>query len=393
MSKEFYIQSMIGKGAFGSVHKAVFVENQRLYAVKRIRVATCKRYDILNTVNEIRILANHMCPFIVSFKRAYMDAEHVLCLVMEYAIKGDLAGLLQRKRDMSQHMNDSDVWHYMLQLMLAVSYIHTFHIIHRDIKPANVMIDGDNNVKLGDFGVSKVMKTYMMYGQTQVGTPYYMGPEVLRCERYDERIDTWSLGCILYELMYLKHPFVKARNFIELRNCVLNTVVRPLSHPIRCSDLKILLQSLLKLAPRQRPHMSTVINSRPVRNRIKTHNMEFALKHEIKKTFYANTPVPRSIQDWDLVLRIHVDLNATTTPDNELQKKLSEMDAHLELNKKIQSLLEGIADAKKYISECESVLKILQERKSVIQHTFKGGKPTPPPSAPPPHRSPRVFKT
>ena len=193
--------------------------------------------------------------------------------------------------------------------------------------------------------------------------------------------------------MYLKHPFVKARNFIELRNCVLNTVVRPLSHPIRCSDLKILLQSLLKLAPRQRPHMSTVINSRPVRNRIKTHNMEFALKHEIKKTFYANTPVPRSIQDWDLVLRIHVDLNATTTPDNELQKKLSEMDAHLELNKKIQSLLEGIADAKKYISECESVLKILQERKSVIQHTFKGGKPTPPPSAPPPHRSPRVFKT
>ena len=87
---------------------------------------------------------------------------------------------------------------------------------NRDIKPANIFIDKYDNVKLGDFGVIKLMKSFMMYGQTQIGTPLYMCPELYKRERYDTKVDNWALGCILYEMMLLKPAFI-AKNIYDLK--------------------------------------------------------------------------------------------------------------------------------------------------------------------------------
>ena len=70
-----------------------------------------------------------------------------------------------------------------------------------------IIIDGDDNVKLGDFGIIKIMRSYMMYGQTQIGTPLYMCPEIYKRERYDTKVDIWSLGVIIYTLTCGKPPF------------------------------------------------------------------------------------------------------------------------------------------------------------------------------------------
>lgn len=80
-------------------------------------------------------------------------------------------------------------------------------MLHRDIKPGNLFLDSSNNVKLGDFGLSRIMGKESLYAYTNVGTPYYMSPEQINEQKYDEKSDIWSTGCILYEIAALRPPF------------------------------------------------------------------------------------------------------------------------------------------------------------------------------------------
>jgi serine/threonine protein kinase len=80
-------------------------------------------------------------------------------------------------------------------------------VLHRDIKPGNLFLDSNNNIKLGDFGLSRIMGKESIYAYTNVGTPYYMSPEQISEQKYDEKSDIWSTGCILYEVASLRPPF------------------------------------------------------------------------------------------------------------------------------------------------------------------------------------------
>ena len=75
------------------------------------------------------------------------------------------------------------------------------------MKPGNIFLDADYNVKLGDFGLSKMMGDESVYAYTHVGTPYYMSPEQINDQKYNEKSDIWSLGCIIYEVAALRAPF------------------------------------------------------------------------------------------------------------------------------------------------------------------------------------------
>mgnify|MGYP001012605400 CR=1 FL=1 len=83
--------------------------------------------------------------------------------------------------------------------------LHEQKIVHRDIKCANVFLSKDGGVKLGDMNVSKRLQRGQL--KTQIGTPYYMSPEVCQSKPYNYTSDVWALGCILYELCTLKHAF------------------------------------------------------------------------------------------------------------------------------------------------------------------------------------------
>lgn len=141
--------------------------------MKRLNVTNISHYDKINIVNELRILATHKCPFIVRFKSAIFDNGHIH-IITEFASKDDLAGLIKKHKATNTRFSETNIWSYFLQTCIALSYLHNLKIIHRDLKPANIFIDGDDNVKLGDFGIIKIMRSYMMYGQTQVGTPLYI---------------------------------------------------------------------------------------------------------------------------------------------------------------------------------------------------------------------------
>lgn len=75
------------------------------------------------------------------------------------------------------------------------------------MKPGNIFLDANNDAKVGDFGLARVMNQDSMFAQTHVGTPYYMSPEQINEQKYNEKSDIWSLGCIIYEMAALRPPF------------------------------------------------------------------------------------------------------------------------------------------------------------------------------------------
>ena len=96
----------------------------------------------------------------------------------------------------------------MAQLVSAIYYIHSLKIIHRDLKPSNIFITSDGRLKLGDFGISKLLEKTNDVALTQIGTPLYMCPEVCENHPYTNKSDIWSLGCIVYELATFEKPFM-----------------------------------------------------------------------------------------------------------------------------------------------------------------------------------------
>ena len=104
-------------------------------------------------------------------------------------------------------------------MLAGLQYLHRQSVLHRDLKPKNIFLTAADQVRIGDLGCSKLMKNRLT--RTQVGTPYYMSPEIWRHMSYNAKSDVWSLGCILFEMCALKPPY-QANDMRSLQSKVLN---------------------------------------------------------------------------------------------------------------------------------------------------------------------------
>lgn len=140
---------------------------------------------------------------------------------------------------------------------MALEYIHGRKILHRDIKASNIFLTGNNTVKLGDFGISRVLENTWDAAMTVVGTPYYMSPEVCENKPYTFKSDVWSLGWVLYELWTLDHAF-SADNLLGLVYKIVQDKQAPIpSH--YSEDLKTIVELLLLKDGAKRPLISELL--------------------------------------------------------------------------------------------------------------------------------------
>ena len=169
-------------------------------------------------VKEARIMEKFTHPNIIRSYDVYKTKRGKLCIVMEYADGGDLNKLIKKKKEdlkngyKTAFFKEEEVLDIFCQAIMALQAVHQEKILHRDIKSHNVFLTKDMQVKLADFGVSRVLSTSKSRAATIIGTPYYYSPEMCKGESYDQKSDIWSMGVLLFEMCALEYPF-KGQNY------------------------------------------------------------------------------------------------------------------------------------------------------------------------------------
>lgn len=204
----------VGRGNFGTVFLVKNREDGSMCIAKKIALDALGEKEIEASIGEANLLKSLNHPNIVQYRHSYLE-KRVLIIVMEYCECGDLATVIKKKKESGGKFAEETIMRWFVQICMALNYIHNLRILHRDIKASNVFLTSSNCVKLGDFGISKVLEGTVQAAVTVVGTPYYMSPEVCQSKPYTLKSDIWAEGCLLYELCTLSHPF-GADNLLSL---------------------------------------------------------------------------------------------------------------------------------------------------------------------------------
>eukprot|EP00747_Dinoflagellata_sp_TGD_P140009 gnl/TRDRNA2_/TRDRNA2_175961_c0_seq3.p1 gnl/TRDRNA2_/TRDRNA2_175961_c0~~gnl/TRDRNA2_/TRDRNA2_175961_c0_seq3.p1 ORF type:complete len:575 (+),score=80.93 gnl/TRDRNA2_/TRDRNA2_175961_c0_seq3:97-1821(+) len=203
----------LGQGGFGT---AILV-NQRSgkRVIKMIDVGGAGKVERSNALKESNLLLN-LRSDLVDWYDSYIvrwhdcfESDRYVCIVMEYCEGGDLSNRIYQA-EIPEHQ----ITRWLKQALLALKYLHELGVLHRDLKPSNFMLAQKGSVpgdwkllKMGDFGISKILPNTLAAARTVIGTPMYMSPEALRHEPYAWPSDIWSMGATLYEMCARRRAF------------------------------------------------------------------------------------------------------------------------------------------------------------------------------------------
>lgn len=200
--KDYQLGDCLGKGAFGSVYRALNWGTGETVAVKQIKLQDLPKNEMRVIMLEIDLLKNLDHPNIVKY-HGFVKSPETLNIILEYCENGSLHSISKNFGRFPENL----VGLYMSQVLHGLLYLHEQGVIHRDIKGANILTTKQGLVKLADFGVAS--RTTGLHDSTVVGTPYWMAPEVIELSGASTASDVWSLGCTVIELLDGKPPYCK----------------------------------------------------------------------------------------------------------------------------------------------------------------------------------------
>eukprot|EP00347_Sterkiella_histriomuscorum_P012471 403368448 len=254
--------SDIGKGSFGTVSKIRRKADGKILCWKEMNYGKMSEKEKQLLVNEVNILRELDHPNIVKYyDRILYKEKATIYIVMEYCEKGDMAQLIRRLKRDKEYLPEAKIWKILAQVIYALFTCHRRtegkKILHRDLKPGNILFDNQGNAKLADFGLSRIMGDQSVFAYTHVGTPYYMSPEQISEQKYNEKSDIWSAGCVIYELASLRAPF-EATNQIQLAMKIKNGKFDRI--PNQYSDeLFRVIQQMMTLDQLKRPSVDEIM--------------------------------------------------------------------------------------------------------------------------------------
>ncbi|XP_067371100.1 serine/threonine-protein kinase Nek5 isoform X4 [Channa argus] len=273
----------IGEGAFG---KAFLVRDKgggggdRQCVVKQISFRKMSTREKEASKKEVILLSKMKHPNIVAFITSF-EEQGSLYIVMEYCDGGDMMKKINMQRGVL--FSEEQIVGWFVQICLGLKHIHDRKILHRDIKAQNVFLSsGGLKAKLGDFGIARMLNNTMELARTCVGTPYYLSPEICESRPYNNKTDIWSLGCVLYELCTLRHPFEgSSLRQLVVKICMgrYNPVPKHYSY-----DLRLLVTQLFKVNPRDRPSVTSVLRRPFLEKHISKHLDPQVMQEEFSHT-------------------------------------------------------------------------------------------------------------
>jgi NIMA (never in mitosis gene a)-related kinase len=262
---KYKVVKKLGQGSYGTVYLVQDSKDNQFFVMKKITVSGMGEQELADCKKEIQILSVMKHPNIIRYKRSFVR-RGALCIVMEYADGGDLHQLIRQQRHAGKYLQEGQILDWFTQACLGLKHVHDHKILHRDLKTQNIFLTSNNEVRLGDFGISRVLKNTMDQAHTLVGTPYYLSPEMVNGQPYDHRSDIWSMGVVLYEMLTLQHPFnADSLQMLALKIIQGNYPPIPKQYSESVNDL---LAKMLKQDAKQRLDIDGVLSHACVADRV-----------------------------------------------------------------------------------------------------------------------------
>lgn len=289
ISDEYEALEVIGKGSFGVVRKVRQKSDGQLFVRKEIEYHSMNTQERNQLISELRILRELNHPNIVKYCRHdHLMNKKSIHIYMEYCDGGDLGHIISNFKKNKESVPEEFIWQVLVQTLLALHKCHygidakkvnlfsndsketepsinsETVIIHRDIKPDNIfMLNSGKTIKVGDFGLAKMLTSQNDFAKTYVGTPYYMSPEVLMDNPYNPVCDIWSLGCVLFELCTLQPPF-QAKTHLQLQTRIKKGIIPELPDTYS-SQLISIIKECITVDPDIRPSCFDLLQTLPIR--------------------------------------------------------------------------------------------------------------------------------
>ncbi|PAA54370.1 hypothetical protein BOX15_Mlig023502g2, partial [Macrostomum lignano] len=206
LSNRYKLLKKIGKGAYGTAYLVEDLRSAEKFKVlKEVHIGELDPEETVEAIHEAKLLGKLSHSAILKFFNCFVNLPS-FCMVTEYCDEGDLDQAIQRLKKAGLHLPVATTERWLIQILLGVEYLHGKRILHRDLKTKNVFLKG-GMVKIGDFGIARVLMNSVDMATTFLGTPYFMSPELLKHQGYNAKSDVWSVGCILYEMCAQEHAY------------------------------------------------------------------------------------------------------------------------------------------------------------------------------------------
>ena len=206
--KSIKFKKKLAKGNFGEVWLGQWMGSP--VAIKTVLRKMARDPEFINRfLIEIKLMSSLHHPNIVMFLGACISSVTKMCLVLEYCVYGSLHDFLNSRREEGDKENMVTlhrVIRFGIDIARGINYIHQkCNIIQRDLKARNILVDVHLNAKVADFGLSRIKEEDA--GMTACGTPAWTAPEIVKLEQYDEKVDVYSFGIVMWELMARAEPY------------------------------------------------------------------------------------------------------------------------------------------------------------------------------------------
>ncbi|XP_056318628.1 serine/threonine-protein kinase Nek4-like [Danio aesculapii] len=230
-----------------------------------LKEINCRDAKILQEVQkEVEILKTLKHGYIASYVESFEDKEAgFFYIVVEYCAGGDLS---QRMKTQKCFFEEEQILDWLVQICLALQYIHEKKVLHRDIKPQNLFLTEEGYINIGDFGCSKVLERAEAYAQSVVGADLYVSPEVYE-KKYNSKSDIWSFGWLLHDLCMLDiWEDIKKR---RLNHALSMTGTVPHISESYSKELRELISQMLSCDPKERPSAEEILTRPFLREAVK----------------------------------------------------------------------------------------------------------------------------
>ena len=365
---EYDQEKPIGKGGFCRVYKAMFKETKKVYALKVIDKSILKNEEeIKNIMNEITIMNEIDSPNLLKLITNFED-ENNIYIILPLCQNGQLYDILHKSK---RKVKNIYIKKYLYQSIQAINDLHKKNIIHRDIKPENILIDNEDNALLSDYGIA----THCKEGEkrnTYCGTDEYLAPEVIRGQKYDEKIDIWAIGILIYECASPmgKTPFNKL-DFLQRTDDNKEYIIKS------DKDLKItydkdfdplaknLIEKIIKINPVDRLSIDEILNH------IYFNNINLEIKNELFEDKTKDNKNEKILDELKL-LKDNISKETYEKMVNSMKEENDKIKKELEQKKqeiiKLKDEKESILNKNEILTQTLNEYKInLEEKNKIVE--------------------------